>query len=490
MLRTICILTLILVLSAVSHPGFSDVSDVIPHRDLIIKHRPILYMTAKDFSPPVPVDVMFNCSQLVDTQTGKIVMDEKGLPAVVNYELLKRYNNERYEIDMLAKYNRLFGKNNRENFLASPSPVIYATSRDLPEQGVVALFYFFFYPGSYTGKNFAKIAFRNHEGDNEMAVIFVDRKTGVPLRATTAMHYYGESRPWSQVLKGEDGRIKLFVAQNSHATWFTPNPKGHRVSRGNFGFKAHLHPSWKNTRDICTDERLINYSVITLPQNHILWHWQGRWGTHKKYSKMDKGYKNFNHGPRSFGRRQIPEGNEVFAGPDYFFAFYNTTSDLYSRLMFPLARVKDAKVRKMIFDLLADIGHARWQVNKKLDAEKFTALNKQLLLEVTPLLVLSNRRDAVNQIAQTCRELDQKKLLTLFHEISSEQLKLLTSSLENGKALKELEKLRRNPLSIYTMSPDQIKTILRDITGVELTVLNNLYQETDRRGPWIKRNSN
>lgn len=89
--------------------------------------------------------------------------------------------------------------------------------RVVPEPGgqYELQYWFFEYLNSKTF-----VGFGQHEGDWEMVQVHLGGD-GNPIGAAYAQHTGGEVCPWSNVKKTEDGRPIVYVAQGSHASYYT-----------------------------------------------------------------------------------------------------------------------------------------------------------------------------------------------------------------------------------------------------------------------------
>ncbi|MBT3784679.1 hypothetical protein HOF92_06855, partial [bacterium] len=330
------------------------------YQELLNEYRPHLFATAKEFSPPVAVESMLDHGYLVDLETEEVVLGANQKPLKLNQETLKRYNEEKYAVKLHTDYTRLYGDSHEENFNNS-QPVVYARAVEDPEEHVLALQYFFFYAGSYTGKLIIPIQMKWHEGDTEYAQILLNSETLQPIGATSSIHYYGKSKSWDKLLRSEDGRVKMFIAQHSHATYFTPSGRrGHQAMVGNLGFGGELIVSLKTVWDVCKEEREIDYELIIPDQDSMVFQWKGRWGAKKKYLDEDHSAKSRELGPRSFAyRNALSDKLSMWESPALFAYFYYHPSQLYQKLVMATKKIEDKEVLEDIYDLMVGVGRMR-----------------------------------------------------------------------------------------------------------------------------------
>lgn len=124
-----------------------------------------------------------------------------------------------------------------------------------------------------------------HEGDTEFAQIMLNRSTLKPVGASVSIHFYGQSEQRSKLLMGEDGRIKTYVAQKSHATYLAPaKDRGHQAMVGNLGFGGDLMVSLKTVWDPAREDREVDYELQIPQRDSMVFHWKGKWGGARKIS--------------------------------------------------------------------------------------------------------------------------------------------------------------------------------------------------------------
>lgn len=125
--------------------------------------------------------------------------------------------------------------------------------------GKVLQYWLFYY---YNPKEYPPVVGAGeHEGDWEMVQVQLDAAQR-PLRATYAQHGGGERCDWSHVQRTEDGRPIVYVAEGSHASYFS---SGYHFNEG--------------ANDTSGGDGVVAAPTIvdvTVPPNWISW--PGRWG--------------------------------------------------------------------------------------------------------------------------------------------------------------------------------------------------------------------
>lgn len=134
-----------------------------------------------------------------------------------------------------------------------------------------------------------------HDGDVEFCQVLLDgqKDPPEPIAATASQHYYGEARPWADVMTDGD-RAMFWVAKGSHATHFERGFGGgnrHRTTSGNRGFVRKAIPDaldLAQTADRCaaTGEEVLlraaDYALVDLddgsPSSRVLRDWAGTFG--------------------------------------------------------------------------------------------------------------------------------------------------------------------------------------------------------------------
>jgi len=173
-----------------------------------------------------------------------------------------------------------------------------------------------------------------HEGDWEMMQIAVSEldttsaslkaKWMEPRSATASQHYQGQTLRWDSVGNGPGTRNQdfvgkagvyrpdVYIALNTHATYFSPNMWFRfGTGPGASGWPYQASPQW-NQIDDRTGNTAYSYSLQYL-HGHTLAAWQGFWG---KTGGVD-------HGPRGPGWSEYgTTGQRKFANPRGFNNFY------------------------------------------------------------------------------------------------------------------------------------------------------------------------
>ena len=126
-----------------------------------------------------------------------------------------------------------------------------------PSSGELIVQYWFFYyhnPKTYFG-------FGAHEGDWEMVQVHLDAG-GNPVRATYAQHGGGERCDWIHVQRTADGRPIAYIAEGSHATYFSSG--------------YHFNEGADDTAN--GDGEVVTPSRIDVSFEPPWTAWQGKWG--------------------------------------------------------------------------------------------------------------------------------------------------------------------------------------------------------------------
>jgi hypothetical protein len=373
------------------------------------------------------------------------------------------------------------GDTKKENFKNS-KPVVYARVKEVPEENMIALQYFFFYPGSYIPKTLGRFQLPWHEGDTEYAEIILDKTSLQPLGAHASAHYYGTSYPWDKLLFSEDGRVKMYVAQHAHATYFFPSKfPGYQCMGGNLGFGGETTLSIKTLWDVAKEDNEVNYELQPLNDDHIIFTWKGIWGGKKRRHPADiDSLKSRVMGPRSFAYRNALSGKlSMWERPEVPFYFYYLPSGFYQRLVRSINSVDNADIRDEMFDIVFRIGRLRAKVDRSLNT-KYRSLNrwqKRVLAEAVPFVVLSVSQDALEQIWEHGKE---KVGITDFQEmvrkIAKKQLKLVQKFIRIGK--KDSPEVHKDSLNLFSLSPDQLLKVLTKLTKLEPNLIYEIYQSS------------
>ena len=130
----------------------------------------------------------------------------------------------------------------------------YARFFDLDDGSVIVQYWFFYYynPKTYFG-------FGAHEGDWEMIQVYLD-PSGMPINATYSQHNDHERCDWSVVPRAADGRPAVYVAEGSHANYFS----------------AGYHPGGDDTAD--GNGEWVSPLVVDVTGGAGWLAWPGRWG--------------------------------------------------------------------------------------------------------------------------------------------------------------------------------------------------------------------
>jgi VPS62-like protein len=145
---------------------------------------------------------------------------------------------------------------------ANPAYANAIYGREIPVAGGRLLQYWFFYYNN--PKTFATVG--DHEGDWEMIQVRVDAG-GSPVGAVYAQHETGEYCPWDRVETTETGRPVVYVAHESHASYFWPGD--HRIVVNN------LPDQW----DYADGQGESVVPSVTDTSTAPSWmEWPGKWG--------------------------------------------------------------------------------------------------------------------------------------------------------------------------------------------------------------------
>ena len=471
-IQVICIF--LLILSSIS------VSFAAKHEDLLRKYRPHLYTTKKEFSPPIGVETMLENSYLVDTGTSTIINGDDGQPLKPTLENLREYNEEKYAVKLLSEYTELLGKSKAENYEKTPA-VVYARAVEVPEDKILALQYFFFYAGSYTGKLIVGAQLPWHEGDTEYAQIVLDLNTLEPIGASSSIHYYGISKRWDELRFGDDGRVKMYVAQHSHATYFSPSKwPGHQAMEGNLGFGGNLMVSLRTVWDYCREDREVDYELRPLNDDHLVFTWKGRWGGKEKLHPSDDSLKAHEPGPVSFAyRNAMSDKLSMFNHPSFFYYFYFLPSAFYQKMLLSIKKVENSSIRDEMYDLVFRIGRLRAKVDTTLETKHvdLNAWQKMVLSEATPFVVLSMTQEKVEAIYQFGKdELGVTTFQKLMRKIAEQNIDQMMDHLENKNL--DIHEVEDNPLNLYALAPERLLSILATVTCLEPNQIVEIYKES------------
>lgn len=455
--------------------SFTHASDVL--NDLLFQHRPHLFATKNEFSPPIAVEDMMKFSYLVNLDTNEVIRDQNGEPEIVTMDLLKKHNESHYAIKLMKDYTELFGRTNKQNYKNS-KPVVYARIIDVPEEKVLALQYFFFYAGSYLAKALIPVQLKWHEGDTEYAQILINHNTLKVIGGSSSIHYYGQSLPSDQLLRGEDGRIKMYIAQHSHATYFHPSTgKGHQSMMGNLGFGGDNVFSLKTVYDVTKEDQEIDYDLRILSDDDLVFTWKGRWGAKKKLLKEDKSAKAFELGPNSFAlRNAMSESLSMFKNPLRFFYFYYYPSKMYQKLMLSLKKIKDVELQSEMIELVATIGKSRAGVDAylKQNTDDLTEDQKLLLSEVSPLVTLAYSQDRLDKIrAMGHKNLGVKAYNQLIRHLRSNQVKIIMKAMQSKNI--KINKKWQAAKDIYRLKKSDLMKFIVTLTGLDAKTIYHIY---------------
>jgi hypothetical protein len=451
-------------------------------QDLLNQYKPHLFATFAEFSPPVEVESMLDNGYLVNLKTAEVVRDQKGDLLGLTQEVLRQYNHEDYAVKLLKDYTRLYGDTKKQNF-SNSHPVVYARAVKIPSEHILALQYFFFYPGSYTGKLLIPLQMKWHEGDTEYAQILLNSQTLQPIGATSSIHYYGYSLGWNQTRKAEDGRIKMYIAQHSHATYFSPSKgRGHQAMVGNLGFGGDLIVSLKTVWDVCKEDQEIHYKLLVPAEDSMVFKWKGRWGAKKHYVEQDEGAKSRELGPRSFAfRNSLSERLSMWQEPAKFAFFYYHPSELYQRLILATREIREPVIMEKIYDLMQAVGRLRAQVDYTLmmrDSE-FTEAEKRIIAEATPFVVFAKRQAQLQGIyAAGQKEIGAFNFRKIVRTIAKKQMKILNQDIQNSGI--NVGSILDEPLDLFTISSSKLAIILASITGISRDRLYQIYKGSSK----------
>ncbi|MCO4782101.1 MAG: hypothetical protein KC646_07210 [Candidatus Cloacimonetes bacterium] len=468
--RFIIILLNLVILSSCTYAN-----DVL--NDLLHQHRPHLFATKNEFSPPIAVEDMMRFSYLVNLDTNEVIRDENGEPEIVTMELLAKHNESYFAIKLKKDYTELFGRTNKQNYKNS-KPVVYARIKHVPEEKVLALQYFFFYAGSYLAKALIPVQLKWHEGDTEYAQILIHQNSLKVIGGSSSIHYYGQSLPSDQLLRGEDGRVKMYIAQHSHATYFMPSTgKGHQSMMGNLGFGGDNIFSLKTVYDVTKEDQAIDYDLRILSDEDLVFTWKGRWGAKKRLLKEDKSAKAFELGPNSFGlRNAMSESLSMFKDPVRFFYFYYYPSKMYQKLMLSLKKIKDEELLNEMIELVAAIGKSRASIDAYLrdNQDDLSADQKMILSEVTPLVTLAYSQDRLDKIrAMGHKNLGVKAYNQLIKHLRSNQVKIIMKAMQS-KNIKFNQKWGAAK-DIYRLKKSDLMKFIVKLTGLDAKTVYHIY---------------
>ncbi|MFC1742941.1 hypothetical protein ACFL35_03025 [Candidatus Riflebacteria bacterium] len=469
-------------------------------QSLLAKYRPHLYATKEEFTPPCSMEEMMKHSIIVDVRKGKPVLDEAGKPVRATREALEKYNAKHYVMKLTKDYTRLNGEGYRENY-DNTKPLVYTEAKRL-KSGNISLHYYFFYPGSTSGKVPIAGFLRTHEGDGETATVLIDGKTKKPIGISAGQHYYSESRKWDDVKKGADGRPKLYIAQGSHATYFEPGK--YRTMMGEFGYKGWDASRWalKQALDVTAEDIEVDYRLSRYDKQGILSKWKGRWGGLDK-DENKSGTRSIDYGPVSFAFKNYD--NPLLApglNPETAHFFYYQPTKDYRKGSVLLSHLYNTNLKDKMILLIASMGKSRYELEMKLKENPLllkgiSAKKKKALLDFLPaaanyatlrqyhgwllnlevdlkaLRAKQTDKEAKNQITDELKRVTElEKYLRNFKEQKS---KLLLSSLGSnpGESLgilmqdmnatgsgKEQDKLYDLIAKSLNLSSDELRTLL------------------------------
>jgi len=447
------------------------------YRELLHQYRPHLYATFDEFSPPVAVESMLDHGYLVDLETEEVITDESGSPIALSQEVLKEYDQEKYAIKLHTDYTRLYGSSHQENFENS-EPVVYARAVEDRAEKILALQYFFFFAGSYTGKLLVPIQMKWHEGDTEYAQILLNLDTLQPVGATSSIHYYGLTKGWGELLKAEDGRVKMYVAQHSHATYFSPSTGwGHQAMVGNLGFGGELIVSLKTVWDPCSEDRLIDYELRIPEEDSMVFQWKGRWGAKKKYLDSDDGAKSRELGPRSFAyRNALSKSLSMYHDPARFAYFYYHPSALYQKLVLATKEIEDEEIMERVFELMISVGRLRAKVDYALMnmGSEISPEQARILAEATPFVVFAAKQKELEEIyAAGQKKIGASNFRKIVRSIAKKQLKVLNHAIQVSGL--DVQSILQEPLNLFKIRPKQLESILSTLTNLPRKFLYKLY---------------
>ena len=135
--------------------------------------------------------------------------------------------------------------------------------RELPVVGGTILQYWLFY--YHNPKTFVTVG--EHEGDWEMIQVRLD-SSGTPAGATYAQHDYSEYCPWDRVELSQSGRPVVYVAHESHASYFWSGD--HQI------IESWPGDYWDYADGMKTPPVVPSPSAIASPPLWMLW--PGKWG--------------------------------------------------------------------------------------------------------------------------------------------------------------------------------------------------------------------
>jgi len=302
--------------------------------DLAVRHRPIVYLHAQEFCPPV--DAVFHLKHYqLFRKDGSYVASGVKLD-----KLLSSYNSSDYYANLYDPSDDVGGSHPksypdcRRNLPTGDvrevgaRPAIYV--RTVPHKGAGGQYAFVQY-WMYETASTLPISGKTpltvdvfHEGDWEFfqVAVLLDTSRALlqPVSATYSMHYYGLSLRWtdneasdwaSPMEVWHDGhRPRIYMAGGSHATypydrptnWHTPDFWATVKNLGSFTDwfpEMYMHPTMgTNVYDVCGGEELGPYSLLPLDTYA---NWLGHWGA--------RSYMDPSSGPKS---PRFKEGGDGF----------------------------------------------------------------------------------------------------------------------------------------------------------------------------------
>lgn len=155
-----------------------------------------------------------------------------------------------------------------QRFQADPNYVNKAYGRIVREDnGAMYLQYWLFY--YHNPKTFFTQG--AHEGDWEMIQIYMS-PGGIPINATYSQHNSRETCSWGYVQKQQSGRPVVYVAEGSHANYFTPG--NHAVEIFESGVSLGFINDFADGAR--TPPSVPSAANVSSPPNWL--QWKGRWG--------------------------------------------------------------------------------------------------------------------------------------------------------------------------------------------------------------------
>jgi hypothetical protein len=259
--------------------GETFTSNEHPIADLLYKHRPLVYVHDDELTGAQDVNCMMKHADLYKAlPIGTQKVDSAPLD----------FNDLRYDAN--DSTDRWQDINNVKRQVNEEPNVIYC--RGAIDSGYIFLQYWHFEPSSSKPEETSVY----HEGDWEMFQIAVEPNTVAgelqPIAVTASQHYYGQTMRWdsngfdngpdsqNQDYVGKSGhQPKVYIALNSHATFFREGHFRHPGGGANHGYQYLPAPT--GDEDDATGGESYSYTLRILHDNMIS-HWQGAWG-HRKF---------------------------------------------------------------------------------------------------------------------------------------------------------------------------------------------------------------